>query len=141
MAPILIVLINPAAKFTVLIFIELIDPAITEPVLRVFVLTFAVVTPPAGENPPAKFNVVNVAVPALSVFVLISPEFEMLPVFVVPSVVVPVTPRVPPTTKLLLIEALPPTPRDKVLIFPELLILTEVRMLPKSSFPTKRFVT
>ena len=85
--------------------------------------------------------VVVLIVPALNVFVLINPEFEMLAVFVVPSVVVPATPRLPPTSKLVLIEALPPTPRDKVLILPELLIFTEVRMLPKSSFPTKRFVT
>ena len=88
-------LINPAAKLTVLIFKELTEPAITEPVLRKFVLTFAVVTPPAGENPPAKFNVVNVAVPAFTLFV------EILPV---------------------------------------LLILTEVRMLPKSSLPTNRLL-
>jgi len=79
-------------------------------------------------------------VPAFSVFVLISPEFDILAVFVVPSVVVPVTPRVPPTTKLLLIEALPPTPRVSVLIIPVLLIFTAVKTLPKSSFPTKRFV-
>ena len=73
MAPIFIVLIKPAAKLAVLIFIELIDPAITEFVLRVFVLTFAVVTPPAGENPPDKFNEVNVAVPEFTLFVEIFP--------------------------------------------------------------------
>ena len=88
-------LINPAAKLTVLILIELIDPAIIMFVLKRFVLTFAVVTPPAGENPPAKFNVVNVAVPAFTLFV------EILPV---------------------------------------LLILTEVRTLPKSSLPTNRLL-
>jgi len=53
----LIVLINPAAKFAVLILIELMDPAITVPVLKRLVLTFAVATPPVGENPPAKFSV------------------------------------------------------------------------------------
>ena len=84
-------LINPAAKLTVLILKELTEPAITEPVLRRFVLTFAVVTPPAGENPPDKFNEVNVAVPAFTLFVE---------------------------------------------IFAELLIFTEVRILPKSSLPT-----
>ena len=70
-------LINPAAKLAVLILIELSDPAITEPVLKRFVLTFAVVTPPAGENPPDKFNVVNVAVPAFTLFVEILAEFEI----------------------------------------------------------------
>ena len=138
MAPILRVLINPAAKFTVLILIELIEPAITEPVLRKFVLTFAVVMPPLGENPPAKFNVVNVAVPAFSVFVEILPEFEILPVFVVPSVVVPPTPRVP------VFEVLVKEPVAAKSVFvemlPVLLIFTEVRMLPKSSFPTYKFV-
>ncbi len=39
--------------------------AVIKLVLRRFVLIFAVVTPPAGENPPAKFNVVNVAVSAV----------------------------------------------------------------------------
>ena len=138
MAPMLIVLINPAAKFTVLIFIELMDPAITEPVLRRFVLTFAVVTPPAGENPPDKFNEVNVAVPAFTLFVEILPEFEILAVFVVPSVVVPPTPRLP-VFEVLVKE---PVAAKSVFveILPVLLIFTEVRMLPKSSFPTKRFV-
>jgi hypothetical protein len=73
---------------------ELIDAAIIIFVLKRFVLTFAVVTPPAGENPPDKFNEVNVAVPAFTLFV------EILPV---------------------------------------LQIFTEVRMLPKSSFPTYKF--
>ena len=71
-------LINPAAKLTVLIFKELTEPAITEPVLRRFVLTFAVVTPPAGENPPDKFNEVNVAVPELTLFV---ERFPVLQIF------------------------------------------------------------
>ena len=74
---------------------ELIDPAIIIFVLRRFVLIFAVVTPPVGENPPDKFNEINVAVPALTLFV------EILPV---------------------------------------LLILTEVRTLPKSSLPTNKLL-
>ena len=157
-------LIKPAAKLAVLILIELTDPAMIIFVLKRFVLTFAVVTPPAGENPPDKFNDVNVAVPAFTVFVLIFPEFEILAVFVVPRVVVPATPRVPvleeftkvakPTTPrvppiptLPVNNELPLTPRVAVLtepvllILPVLLIFTEVRMLPKSSLPTKRFVT
>ena len=138
MAPIVVVLIVPAAKLFVLILAELIDPAIIIFVLKRFVLTFAVVMPPLGENPPAKFNVVNVAVPAFSVFVEILPEFEILAVFVVPSVVVPPTPRVP-VFEVLVKE---PVAAKSVFveILPVLLIFTEVRTLPKSSFPTKRFV-
>ena len=77
-APKLIVLIKPAAKLFVLIFTELIVPAIIWPVLKRFVLIFAVVTPPAGENPPDKFNEMNVAVPAFTVAVLI---FALLLIF------------------------------------------------------------
>ena len=44
-----------------------------------------------------------------------------------------------PTTKLLLIEALPPTPSVKVLIIPLLLIFVVVKTPPKSSVPTNRF--
>ena len=86
---------NPEGVAGKFLLKELTEAAITEPVLRRFVLTFAVVTPPAGENPPDKFNEVNVAVPAFTLFV------EILPV---------------------------------------LLILTEVRTLPKSSLPTNRLL-
>ena len=77
-------------------------------------------------------------VPAFSVFVEILPEFEMLAVFVVPSVVVPATPRVP----VFDVFVKEPVAANSVFveIFPVLLIFTEVRTLPKSSFPTKRFV-
>ena len=47
--------------------------------LRRFVLTLAVVTPPAGENPPDKFNEVNVAVPELTLFV---ERFPVLQIFI-----------------------------------------------------------
>ena len=62
----------------------------------------------------------------------------MLPVLVTPSVVVPATPRVP----VLDVLVKEPVAAKSVFveILPVLLIFTEVRMLPKSSFPTKRFV-
>jgi hypothetical protein len=67
LAPILTLLMLEAyRKFVEMLFTDILQ-AVIKLVLRRFVLIFAVVTPPAGENPPAKFNVVNVAVPAFTV--------------------------------------------------------------------------
>ena len=71
----------------------------------------------------------------------------ILPVFNDRELTFAATPRVPPIPTLPVINEFPLTPRVAVLtepvllILPVLLIFTEVRMLPKSSLPTKRFVT
>ena len=80
----------------------------------------------------------KVPVPAFSVFVEILALLEILVVFATPNVVVPATPRVP------VLEVLVKEPVAAKSVFveilPVLLIFTEVRTLPKSSFPTNRFV-
>ena len=70
----------------------------------------------------------------------------ILPVFIESELTFAATPRVPPIPTLPVNNELPLTPRLAVLIvlvlliLPVLLIFTEVRTLPNSSLPTKRFV-
>ena len=92
-------------------------------------------------KPAAKLVVlmlIELRAPTLIPNVLITPLLEILAVFVTPSVVVPATPRVPELDVFIKV----PVPVVKVFveILPVLLMLTEVRTLPKSSLPTKRFV-
>ena len=95
---------------------ELIEPAIIIFVLRRFVLTLAVVTPPAGENPPDKFNEVNVAVPEFTLFVEIFPVLqifiEVILLVVIDEVKIVANESIPPS--LIIVYQLLPFARNPI---------------------------
>ena len=112
----MVVLIFPAAKLFVLILTELIEAAIIIFVLKRFVLIFAVVTPPVGENPPDKFNEVNVAVPELTLFVEIFPALliftEVILLVVIDEVKIVANESTPPS--LIIVYQLLPFARNPI---------------------------